>query len=73
VNIKSKSNIKSVDDAKPGENQSLEYIFDVLLELVKIAKKSDEASLVYYLEMAALEAGERSSKIKAELKASGKN
>lgn len=36
----------------------LEYIFDMLRELRKIAKDTGEESLVYYLEMAAMESGE---------------
>ncbi len=36
----------------------LEYIFEMLRELRKIAKETEEESLVYYLEMAALESGD---------------
>ena len=38
--------------------QNLEYIFDMLKEMRVIAKNINEASLVYYLEMAAMEAGD---------------
>ncbi len=37
---------------------NLEYIFEMLTELRQIAIKSDEQSLIYYIEMAALEAGD---------------
>lgn len=43
---------------------SLEYIFDMLAELRSIAKNIDQVSLVYYLEMAAMEAGDASDALK---------
>ncbi|MCF6321002.1 MAG: hypothetical protein L3J32_04455 [Rhizobiaceae bacterium] len=43
---------------------NLEYIFEMLAELRQIAKKSDEKSLIYYIGMAALEAGEICDQIK---------
>ena len=54
------------DNAMPNKLNNLEYIFDLLIELSKVAKESNEVSLVYYLEMAALEAGERRNQIEAE-------
>ena len=46
-------------EGRSGENSNLEYIFDALLELRNLAKGANETSLVYYIEMAALEAGDR--------------
>lgn len=41
--------------------QSLEYVYETLIKLGKIAKGAGESSLVYYLEMATLEALEISN------------
>ena len=38
--------------------QNLDYIFEMLREMRNIAKATGELSLIYYLEMAAMEAGD---------------
>lgn len=55
------------------EMQNLEYIFQMLAELRLIAKKSNHHPLVYFIEMAALEAGDSCDKLKFEMEDAATN
>ena len=50
-------NDKSKLSALQGQVRNLDFIFEMLVELRKMAVDTDEKSLTYFLEMAALEAG----------------
>ena len=52
--------------ALPAKIQSLDFVFEMLVELRKMAAETEEVSLMYFLEMAALEAGDIRDKAKFE-------
>ena len=52
--------------ALPAKIRNLEFIFEMLVELRKMAVDTEEVSLAYFLEMAALEAGDIRDRAKFE-------
>ncbi len=58
------NDLQSIKDNLTDRIQKLEYIFDMLGEMRNIARDVDEASLVYYLEMAVMETGDACDRLK---------